>query len=62
MYPSRKATFVTEDNIITGNVVLYGATSGEAYISGRAGERFAVREQRCVCGRSRASGITVANT
>jgi glutamate synthase domain-containing protein 2/glutamate synthase domain-containing protein 1/glutamate synthase domain-containing protein 3 len=43
VYPSREATFVTEDNIITGNVVLYGATSGEAYISGRAGERFAVR-------------------
>jgi len=43
VYPSRAATFVTEDNIITGNVVLYGATSGEAYISGRAGERFAVR-------------------
>jgi glutamate synthase (ferredoxin) len=43
VYPPRESTFVTEDNIITGNVVLYGATSGEAYISGRAGERFAVR-------------------
>ena len=43
VYPPRQATFVPEDNIITGNVVLYGATSGEAYISGRAGERFAVR-------------------
>ena len=43
VYPPRKSTFVPEDNIITGNVVLYGATGGEAYISGRAGERFAVR-------------------
>ena len=32
-----------EDNILIGNVVLYGATSGEAYFRGRAGERFAVR-------------------
>jgi glutamate synthase (ferredoxin) len=43
VYPPRASTFVPEDNIITGNVVLYGATSGEAYICGRAGERFAVR-------------------
>ena len=43
VYPPRQATFVAEDNIIIGNVALYGATSGEAYISGRAGERFAVR-------------------
>ena len=41
--PPPRATFVPEDNIIVGNVVLYGATSGEAYIRGRAGERFAVR-------------------
>mgnify|MGYP005752160915 CR=1 FL=1 len=38
-----KATFVSHDNIITGNVSLYGATSGEAYINGIAGERFCVR-------------------
>ena len=37
------ATFVAEDNIIIGNVALYGATSGEAFIRGVAGERFAVR-------------------
>jgi glutamate synthase (ferredoxin) len=43
VYPPRQATFVAEDNIIIGNVALYGATSGEAYISGLAGERFAVR-------------------
>ncbi len=43
IYPPRTATFVAEDNIIVGNVVLYGATSGEAYFNGMAGERFAVR-------------------
>lgn len=43
IYPSRKATFVPEDNMIVGNVVLYGAISGEVYFRGIAGERFAVR-------------------
>jgi glutamate synthase (ferredoxin) len=43
VYPPREATFVAEDNILVGNVVLYGATSGEAYFRGVAGERFAVR-------------------
>jgi len=38
-----KCTIVPEDNIITGNVTLYGATSGEVYINGKAGERFCVR-------------------
>ncbi|WP_405248065.1 glutamate synthase large subunit [Cellulophaga sp. Asnod2-G02] len=38
-----KATFKPEENVITGNVTLYGATSGEAYINGKAGERFCVR-------------------
>jgi glutamate synthase domain-containing protein 2/glutamate synthase domain-containing protein 3 len=38
-----RATFAPEENIITGNVVLYGATSGEAYFQGVAGERFCVR-------------------
>ena len=41
--PDRAATFVPHENIIIGNVALYGATSGEAYIRGMAGERFAVR-------------------
>ncbi|SET98869.1 glutamate synthase large subunit [Paenibacillus sp. NFR01] len=41
--PSPKATFAAEDNIITGNTAFYGATGGQAYISGIAGERFAVR-------------------
>jgi glutamate synthase (NADPH/NADH) large chain len=43
LYPDHKATFRAEDNIIVGNVAFYGATSGEAYIRGRAGERFCVR-------------------
>ena len=38
-----EATIVPEDNIITGNVTLYGATAGEVYINGKAGERFCVR-------------------
>src|SRR5690606_8538341 len=37
------STITPEDNIITGNVTLYGATSGEVYINGKAGERFCVR-------------------
>jgi glutamate synthase (ferredoxin) len=41
--PPPAATFVPEQNIIIGNVALYGATSGEAYVRGVAGERFAVR-------------------
>jgi glutamate synthase (ferredoxin) len=43
VFPSPKATFVPRDNVIVGNVALYGATSGEAYLSGAAGERFCVR-------------------
>jgi len=43
VHPDRDALFVAEDNIIAGNVVLYGATSGEAYVRGRVGERFCVR-------------------
>jgi glutamate synthase (NADPH/NADH) large chain len=43
IYPSTRATFTPEDNIIIGNVALYGATSGEVFIRGMAGERFAVR-------------------
>ncbi len=43
VYPSKKSTFKPEENIIIGNVAFYGATSGEAYILGMAGERFAVR-------------------
>ncbi len=42
-YPPKNASYVPEENIIIGNVALYGATSGEAFIRGKAGERFAVR-------------------
>jgi glutamate synthase (ferredoxin) len=43
VYPPKASRFVAEDNIVIGNVALYGATSGEAYFRGVAGERFAVR-------------------
>ena len=43
VFPPAGSTFVPEENIIVGNVAFYGATSGEAYIRGMAGERFCVR-------------------
>jgi glutamate synthase (NADPH/NADH) large chain len=43
VYPPKTASFVPEENIIIGNVAFYGATSGEAFIRGKAGERFGVR-------------------
>ncbi len=43
VYPPRESGFAAEENILVGNVVLYGATSGEAFFNGVAGERFAVR-------------------
>src|SRR5207247_419391 len=43
LFPPAGSTFVPEENIITGNVALYGATAGEVFIRGMAGERFAVR-------------------
>ena len=43
VYPPEGSTFVAEENIIIGNVAFYGATAGEAYIRGMAGERFCVR-------------------
>ncbi|MFM7424062.1 MAG: glutamate synthase large subunit [Elainella sp.] len=43
VYPPHNSSFVAAENIIAGNVALYGATSGEVYISGMAGERFCVR-------------------
>jgi glutamate synthase (NADPH/NADH) large chain len=48
VYPSDKATFKPTDNIIIGNVAFYGATSGEAYIRGMAGERFCVRNSGAI--------------
>ena len=43
VYPPKTAAFKADENIIIGNVALYGATSGKAFIAGRAGERFCVR-------------------
>ncbi|MGH9431514.1 MAG: glutamate synthase large subunit [Terriglobia bacterium] len=43
IYPPRDSEFLAEENIVIGNVCLYGATSGEAFFNGMAGERFAVR-------------------
>jgi glutamate synthase (NADPH) large chain len=43
IYPSRNAHFKAHENIIIGNVAFYGATSGEAYVNGKGGERFCVR-------------------
>jgi glutamate synthase (NADPH/NADH) large chain len=43
IYPPKGSTFVAEENIIVGNVALYGATGGRAFFRGRAAERFAIR-------------------
>jgi glutamate synthase (NADPH) large chain len=43
IYPPRNSKFVPEENILVGNVCLYGATSGEVFLNGMGGERFAVR-------------------
>ncbi|MGH9309091.1 MAG: glutamate synthase large subunit, partial [Vicinamibacterales bacterium] len=43
VYPPRQSTFASHENVIVGNVCLYGATGGDAYVRGIAGERFAVR-------------------
>jgi glutamate synthase (ferredoxin) len=43
VYPPRRSTFKAEENIIVGNVAFYGATGGEGYVRGVAGERFCVR-------------------
>ena len=43
VFPPGESTFVPEDNVIVGNVAFYGATGGEAYVNGIAGERFCVR-------------------
>ncbi len=48
VYPPRGVHFKQDENIIIGNVALYGATSGKAYINGVAGERFCVRNSGAV--------------
>jgi glutamate synthase domain-containing protein 3 len=46
--PSRKSKYLPEENTVVGNVILYGAISGEAYFNGKAGERFAIRNSGAV--------------
>ncbi len=48
LFPSSEAPFVAHENVIAGNVALYGATGGEAFVRGLAGERFAVRNSGAV--------------
>ena len=48
VHPPVRSTFAAEDNTIAGNTLLYGATSGEVYINGRVGERFAVRNSGAI--------------
>src|SRR5664279_5769804 len=48
VYPPKVLGFIPEKNILIGNVALYGATSGELYVNGIAGERFAVRNSGAV--------------
>ncbi|MFA7323715.1 MAG: glutamate synthase large subunit [Candidatus Nanopelagicales bacterium] len=46
--PDRQAQFIAQEQIIAGNVICYGATSGEVYLRGRAGERFCVRNSGAI--------------
>ncbi|MFN2615294.1 MAG: glutamate synthase large subunit, partial [Actinomycetota bacterium] len=48
VHPDRNARFKAQENVIAGNVILYGATSGEAYVRGVVGERFCVRNSGAV--------------
>lgn len=48
VYPPRISTFRAEDNVIVGNVALYGAVRGECFIRGIAAERFCVRNRWAV--------------
>jgi glutamate synthase (ferredoxin) len=48
VYPPKTSTFVPEENILIGNVALYGATAGEVFVHGMAGERFGVRNSGAI--------------
>ncbi|HQS50424.1 MAG: glutamate synthase large subunit [Sphingobacteriales bacterium 17-39-43] len=48
IYPSKKSKVLSQENIIIGNVALYGATSGDLFVRGQAGERFAVRNSGAI--------------
>ncbi len=60
--PPANSAVAPEDSIIIGNTVLYGATEGESYFRGVAGERFAVRNSGAVSRSSRARATTAAST
>jgi len=47
-YPPKTSSFLPEESILVGNVVLYGATAGEVFLNGKAGERFAVRNSGAI--------------
>ena len=61
VFPSKLAAYDPKESIVVGNVALYGATAGEAYFRGFAGERFAVRNSERTPS-SRASATTAAST
>jgi len=48
LMPPARSTFIAEENIIAGNTLMYGATSGEVYINGQVGERFCVRNSGAI--------------
>jgi len=48
VHPPKAANFVAENNVIAGNVILYGATAGEVFLRGQVGERFAVRNSGAI--------------
>ena len=62
IHPNPLSTFDASKNIVVGNVTLYGATSGEAFFNGVAGERFMVRNSGAHARGSRASETTAAST
>ena len=62
VYPARGSSFVPEQNMIVGNVALYGATAGEAFFYGAAGERFARAQQRRATRSWRRWATTAAST
>ena len=63
IHPPARSTFAAETNIIIGNVALYGATGGEAFVRGVAGERFCVRNSGAHAVKPwKRSGTTAAST
>ena len=61
VFPPRASRFVPQENVLIGNVALYGATAGRAFFRGRAGERFCVRNSGATPS-SKGPATTAANT